>query len=699
MWLKINYKQEEFEYEIFKPNKIHVSISNKTTAPIDIDDKSIRISKIFPLDIKAPRLNLGNCYMYFFDYSNPYSVLGKIKQKGSSKLINSIFFGNGQCSIILISENKDRLLELKQIITEAPNSHEKWIVENGFIKDVAPKLPAIQSLKLPEILDYSSLKLVTRTIIDEFYASIKILEQKIAIHDTYNSNILDNIITVVNESIIILNFLRTLKGAIPEVLNIYNIAELTDPLNNQILRQQSIDRLTQINASISYVSTQSYSGSIPILERRSLIRRYSLLGVGSSIRTLNRVVDYIENAFNSIDFVEVITNMMLMAPQLKGIESLPVHNRNSWSNGNIDKVVKKYSKKDAKVNHVIKKFAYFSSRLGFRETEFSITASLNSIPAGLSLEWTLMTITHEMLHSFVRIMFTSIFYGSEHKSDDENYNSYYENYKKTVNDKNASDESLIDSIRNIIINYCLGTNIYGSLTIQKEYLVTYKTKGAAFRMPKFEDFHPIFLRENRNLNEIFVHVLDFHYFYRGRAEKYIPLIWLSWSSVPHINADIRQYILRSLIVIASNLDLDPYERWEIALRDFKEIISQNNSFNNIPLIKKLIDTLANESDVMKYYFGAFKNSMKIVDLVKDVFYSESIRAKLWDDDNITYVNDEDGVMTDFIYTAPNDFIDLSVKSPIPYLFDRMTKILNKDISTDDVERLTTMTYLAMNSNS
>ncbi|MBK9800226.1 MAG: hypothetical protein IPP56_11140, partial [Bacteroidetes bacterium] len=336
-----------------------------------------------------------------------------------------------------------------------------------------------------------------------------------------------------------------MTGEIPKFLHNQDIERLKDPLENQIIQQQNIDRLIQINSAISYVSTQAYSGSIPILERRSLIRRSSLLGIGSSVKALNRIVDYIENAFLSVNFLEIVTSHMSNAGKLEGVK-LAMHDRKTWSNHNIDNFKCQIEKEGT-----IKKLAYFSARHAYRESEYSITASVNSISFGTALEWTLMTLTHEMLHSHVRVIINSIFF-SEEKTEEENYKSYYNKYRKKVEMKNEGTYTLIDSIREIFFTYCIRSITLGSLTEKKEYKDFQEPgPGAKLFLPKFEDFYSTFQRENRNLNEIFVHVLDLHYFYGGRTSKYIPLIWSSWSAVPHINADIRQYILRSLLAIAS----------------------------------------------------------------------------------------------------------------------------------------------------
>ena len=694
MWLKINYKQEEFEYEIFKPNTIFVSIKASRIAPIEITDKSIRISKIFPLIQQEKIPEIDKCRIYFFDFYNPFKVLGILKQKASGDLLRSIYFSCGLCSVILITKSNKYHDELFSIIAEKPNSSETWDIKNSLIDDVDICLPEIKENVCEPIHSYYQLSIVERSIIDEFATSIKILFSKILLHDSEYITTLNGLVGIVNSFIIELNYLTTFEGEIPEMLNIYNIEKLKDPIENNIFKQQIIDRLIQINSTLSYFSTQSYSGAVPILERRSLIRRNSLLGIGISVRALNRIIKKIEKAFLSVNFLEIITNLMSQSivNPLPGLDNLPLYNRSKWYKSNIDNIVC-----EKENDNQVEKLAYFSSRLGYRETEFSITAAINSLPAGLSLEWSLLTITHEMLHSHVRLLLDSIFYGDEELSDEENYRLFFDKYSRKIKQEDTDEYNLLDSIRFIIINYCIGTKNAGSVSESVAYQSVVKPQGVPFSLPDFNDFHYTFQNEIRNINEVFVHILDFYYFYGGRSSKYIPLIWYSWSTVSHVSADMRQYILRSLLVIASKIDQETTERWILSLKRFGDIIEEAKAQKNIPIFDKIISIIKQETLMKEYYYNAFKNTLVLVDLAKDIFYSRRVASKLWDDSNITKSPLEVDTEFDFSYDIPFDFINMLIDSPVAYLFDRMIKVLRREIDFSDIERLTALSYLAMNS--
>jgi hypothetical protein len=57
--------------------------------------------------------------------------------------------------------------------------------------------------------------------------------------------------------------------------------------------------------------------------------------------------------------------------------------------------------------------------------------------------------------------------------------------------------------------------------------------------------------EYKNISEIIVHVLDMFYFYFDQFDKYNRSVWLSWRTVPTVLSDVRQYVLRMLLVYTS----------------------------------------------------------------------------------------------------------------------------------------------------
>jgi hypothetical protein len=689
MWLKIVYNEEDSDKDIKK-----IFIGDDLEAPIG-NDGSYRLSPIFPLVPPGVIPDLSKTTIHFFSFKNAYRVLGRVERKGSKKLTSSIFFSVGLPSIILISSDKALLDEFNEIANANPEALEKWMLQNGVIVEKAQKKLNGQTALTTQRLSYKRLPVTDRALVDEFYIAINFILPKLTAHMPSETDKIERLVSDVNILVDELIYLNAPSDSVPDSLSEYSRKDLENAKINVIIRNQNLDRIIQVNSALSYISTQAFSGAIPILERRSLIRRYSLLGIGSAILALNSVARFIENAFSSIPFNEIILKSMSLAKPLIGLDNLPEYDSGKWNQNSIDI----FSRLSKNVENPHYKLPYFSGRLGFRETEYSISAAIQSITSGASLEWSLMTLTHEMLHGHVRKIVTGIFYGEDHMSREQQRIQFHQRFVAMVR-RTQDDFTYVESIRHSILAYCCQTVTHGSITALKSY----DAKTAFdFKIPDNPQLlWELFERQNRNISEIFVHVLDLHYFYNGRLAVYIPLIWRSWIAVPHISGDINQYILRSLLAIASTLhDKDVAQRFNLSKSIFEEILEQHKeTVLKFPIIAEILETLADEQR-FENFFTAFKASLILVDLATQIFISKKIRQLLFNDPFVRWEKSPDeGILEErLIYELPQQgFNDEKITSPIAYLLDKMVKELQAvPANSDDLERETAIQFLALNS--
>lgn len=206
----------------------------------------------------------------------------------------------------------------------------------------------------------------------------------------------------------------------------------------------------------------------------------------------------------------------------------------------------------------------------------------------------------------------------------------------------------------------------------------------------------VFERENRNINEVLVHVLDLHYFYRSRLTVYIPLIWRSWAALPQVRDGIRQYVLRSLLVTASKTKGTPYERFHLArlrLIEWLTPLLGPDGESAASTVRKALDLLAQDTSSERLLFP-FAAALILVDLADRVLTSERVRAALAaGDEFIEFVPDESGAEERLEYTIPDGFVDAEIKSPSTYLAHRLSRNL-RDRHDDALEAETTRLFLA-----
>lgn len=686
MWLIVQSEESNLnKYRL-------INLSDQKSAPRFSNMDSVRINKIFGLGEENINIINDTTEIYLYNFKNAFRVLGRLNEKSSVLLKNCIYFNSGIASVILFVQNPKILKEFKNIIGKEVNKdYEKWTITNNRISEI--EFNETKNNNNPKLIltyvNYDHLPLNDRSIIDEFYVTMNMIIPKIVQLMPDETSKIKQLLREANILIEEIKYLYDFDGNVPDGIE-YSEAELRDPKINLQIRHQGLDRIIQINSALSYISTQAFSGAIPIFERRSLIRRSSLLGIGSAILALNNIARHIETAFSTISIESIILQQMMIAAELPGLENLPIYNSKEWAESSVDSF-------NTNLHHEVNyyKLPYFSGRLGYRETEYSISAAIQSITSGAGLEWSLMTITHEMLHGHVRKILSTIFYETAKINRDELRKLIYTRFVSQVN-KRKGKIKLLDSLRNLFLLYATLSNSHGSLTVIKTYPGDFKIK-----IFDEELTWSILEQEFRNISEIIVHTLDLHYFYAGRVSIYVPLIWCSWIEVPHINGDLRQYILRTLLSISSKEEGNAIQRFKISKTRFIEILDKHkDSHLNSPIIKEIIEILNNDDLMEHNYFSAFKISLIIVDMAIKIFHSGKIRSNLFHDSFVKWKydeTDEEGFEEKFEYTLPDGFVDEKIESPIAYLLSRMIEMLNSNSRNTELERETTLLILALNS--
>lgn len=706
MWLKI-IKDGNNKLEWQQDIKGYKVLIDSSDVIYSADSFLYRTSPIFPV-VADFRLPENNYSIYFYCFESAFTVLGRILSKGSTSLKRNVFFSLGIASILVITDDSMLIEEMMAITSSKLKSKEIWTIKDGAIDKIEPDIELESSLlnsqSLNRIVPYGNLPCVIKATVDEFVANMSLILPKISLHMAYELEVFIGLYDQINELVVELVFLYELSEKVPASLDEY---VLDDFINDASLKEkiihQNIGRLIQVNAALSNLSVQALSGAIPILERRSLLRRYSLLGIGSGVIALTNIARSIEEPFSKYPIEDIIKDRMLDAGALRGLEELPSYDCSSWRSDSVNKWKDKFKEKP-----FFPKLSYYSYRLGYRESEYSISAAVQSIIGGADLDWSLLTITHEMVHGHVRKIYAQIFQGQANLNPDIKWRNFDDRFKKKLR-RQLKDENMLDSLRAIIFTYCCFASTSGSISHEyqsdlKEKIIkqgSFKIKGLPldFYIPRDSNqLYNLLANEQRNIHEIFVHILDFHYFYGSKLEAFIPLVWHTWSSVPHVRGDLRQYILRSLLTIAVTVDSAPLERFYESLDIFRELLDKYFSGENeCPIILDVRRYLRGEN-ILDKLFKPFAASLILVDMVNNIFFCENIRSALMDDPNILFVPDENAREEKFQYVFSEDFIDDVVKKPAAYLLDRILKKLEDNDGCADLESETTMMLLACCSN-
>jgi len=661
-----------------------------------------RASPVFPATsgFRKPDLRRGVYYLCFFCFDPAFPVLGRLLLKAPQAIKSGLLYTTGLASILLVTKHRSLADTVENIAGVRVTAKEIWHVDRCRIKSVSCECstPDALSREAPRLLPHNSLPLVARTTVDEFVANMAILLPKVEVHIPSEMCTYAHLTGQVNELISEMVYATSPNGAPPDTLSEYTEEQFsTDALLRNSILDQNIDRLVQINSALSYVSTQALTGAVPILDRRSLIRRYSLLGVGTAVLALTRIAHSIESAFAQGAVEHILTAWGPDLPPLPGLDSLPGYEPRQWNDFSIDAL--KASVEPQRPNP---KLPYFSGRLGFRETEYTISAALQALAAGACAEWSILTVTHEMVHGHVRKLLSAVFQGDPSRTPDKKWREFYDRFKARCERNPPRKESLLDSLRAIIFAYCCSAKKHGSLTWDTEHETRRRGNGE-IRIP-IELYTPsslwaILQREYRNISEIIVHVLDLHYFYRSCISHYIHLIWSSWAKAPQVRGDLRQYLLRSLLVVAAKKQGTPHERFCLACTALADLLEplRGPAGEHIPVIEEAVNLLKDDKYTGKSLFFPFYASLILADLAHHVLTSAKIRGAVNAGDPhlrpaiVASTNEE---WLD--YDMPDGFVDDVVKSPTAYIAHRLTQPTSLQ-NGRDIEAETATLFLACSS--
>lgn len=655
-----------------------------------------RISPVFPVSerFSIPKLEGRTLYLSFFCFDPAFPALGRLVQHASDDVLSGLLFALGLASVIHVGERAETASEIERIVGQVPRAKETWEVTDSRISKVTPVLepPAAVEAAMFRVTPYQSLPLASRTAVDEFVSSMALILPKIALHMPEEIETFRDLVSSVDELVHEMVYVSAPTGPPPPTLSEYRLEDFeSDGSLAEMIRQQNTDRLIQINAALSYLSTQALSGAVPILERRSLIRRYSLLGVGTAILALTRISRSIERAFAKGAIETILTERANTAAALPGLEHLPDYDPRDWKQASVDRW-----KDHVPARRPYPKLAYYSGRLGFREGEYTISAALQALAAGAGPEWSLLTLTHEMLHGHVRNILSILLQGEPQRRPDAKWEEFYERYASHVQRHAPKDETVLDSLRAAILGYCCLTITHGSLTRESD--MSRRQDGvevaANFWLPKRDRLWNVLEMELRNISEILVHVLDLHYFYRSSLRAYVPLIWRSWSPLPQVKGDLRQYLLRTLLVVATGTSGTFYERFRSArghLLELLEPLLAQRGAGSLT-IALAVDILRNEKDAEKLFYP-FRASLILVDIAHYVLLSKEIRGSLnVGDRHVGFKTDETDFETSFHYDFPDGFVDDAIVQPTAFLADRLSKKLSYE-EADSLEFETVQLFL------
>lgn len=441
-------------------------------------------------------------------------------------------------------------------------------------------------------------------------------------------------------------------SAITSVLQIRSQLQTSSTLDNgalsdysaQLLLRMRIDdhlaHLTQLSSAFSYACSQLTAGQPPILENPGLIYPHTLLGATSAWRAINHAYRGVFSAFRSVNQHETLRKKLTgeehtLAPGETNVPPRVVH---------------------------------FSGRQGYSETEASITFPTYTLSQCITPGWTLSTLTHEALHSQVKLLLAAALMvrGPDGQTLPAQtcFVEFARRYIEATQGKTGAPAlAELELLPNGQDKLCLRL-IWHALAFAAMHSKANSRKARAHGekpeqipvvLPK--DPPRLLARINDSLrffDELFVHTLDVEYFFAGNGVHFARTLWSSWSMIPTVTANYEMYVLRTLATIGGLKHGDVWARLAAAKDDLERALADLDAMGQSnPLINIVRALLRQTNGPEKTWLDRmFPEALRFVQVVRADFLSDELRARFARDFIVKDSTISVGEFTDPIRTTP-----------------------------------------------
>lgn len=728
------FEGKENTYPNFSTSRIH--FAEQDPAGIDFENPVV-VSPLYSYlqdGVDSLPSHTGKTKISFIMAPSIYPTFHEIERKFT--FANEVWFSLGLANLIIIEPVTGSLADqIIEFLTAKQNisAYETWYFDDGHLVNRPPTHKIIGNrdlkfekidVKLSELLPLYLKFSVSEYIISirKFLtASFKFTPQYYKLHIATIKRTLD----MVNDlsflcgdykfeptATIIRQFNCTTKDEVIAALESGKCNILKDGLVNE-----RHGMIIQFNSSMSYIYSQAYSGTFPILDHYGIVRRHSLLGIGTAINALFELIIQLEEALYSSPFenLKQTTYETEKIPEIKWFESFiepSYFEIADWTDNPIKKEIINTGRAIDENDEFYYRLAFFSGRLGFREYEFSATAAIQVLVESQKLRWNVINYTHEIIHNHVRNI---LIYLIPPKSVRDNLKftdwitQKTDLLKKILHDKESGvDINYREYFILILIKFVINSNFYGSLTMPSsleahEELLNDPANKPELILETAENLKEDIQHLYKDITEIFVHIIDFVYIYNRKVETYLLSIWLSWSTIPAVTSDIKQYILRSLLIISTEYQEGILsDRFDESVKILNACMDKIEDQNLNAALSERIKGILNLPEELDDLRLRFYNCIIVSDLVNSFFIAD-LETKLDNDDDnrlLKDARDESGNLIS--YSIPtNSFEGKEIKSKVRFLLDQLEREIaniNIEASQEQTERTSAWLLLSLSSN-
>lgn len=574
-------------------NDSELNVSVRTTHPGLDSLRGVRASPIYstsnPPNHEKPLASGSGCILFCYTLDTFYS-LGLIRN--TIKEDKNIFVSHGLASVLVFLDDDTEYSKYVSLLGDLAVGWELWKINNGKIIQMPGKAPDIKAEPIPKV-PINLLDFENQFVFTEFWTSLNMARATASAYTPLYVDLLEAVRITGYELLFKILYLQkgidqtTLRkeleainsDAVSDGKMIEEVIELGETLKDRerfICLHQLKDEAVQLAEILKIFNSQAHGGTSPIAYSTYESGENSLLGIGGAVACLLAAYEHVRRVFSaaSLEFaVEFGFPKMHSPPLWSNPIEMGVWRRTLKEYNGIDDAEKpnRYSRRPLAF-HIV----YFSNRLGYRTTKHTISAAFQSLFLGYLPTHSLCTLTHEYMHAHVSSLLASLYPlaprggGAEipFSQLNELYVQMFSNRGYPKNPTALMQALIMWAVHHIFcIENCQKTS--NGQPIQKAF-----------------DEETIFLalrKWHHEVDEVIVHILDYHYFYRTDPDVYIKAIWLSWMALPFLPSRIREYLLRTICAVSSNQTGRPEERFTWCIRQIHTSLEELSHF---PLFQK-----------------------------------------------------------------------------------------------------------------
>jgi len=635
---------------------------------------------LWPQEVSLP--DAQSFYVAFFYYGQAFTQIGELVTSLAPELQPYIWFSHGLASIVVMCNDRKTIEAIRSIRSESLRAIEIWHIDDNIVEPIEIWTKPVQSSESVkfQFTKHPNLEFDTEVVVDSLQLSIN----RAAARASYLAPEL-------------LPFLYDLVSQISEILaGIYELSHPKKPglpdADDPVARLRRLNTLTdyliQLNSAFSYVSNQAFTGGPPILETECSYPPYTLLGIGTAFLSLIGFVGFVERVLQDFPVADTIRQRYSSLPGAEVSRGLDSFKREIWTHHSLDIDTHLTG---VTAEPMLPHLVYFSGRLGFKETHFAISAPVQSVHACDGVRWSLMTLSHELMHAHVRDLLSAILRSPNPEMISENAFEQYHAKLCEYHKGGGPEVSLIDTLRLGILNYCVFRYGCDRLADQLQRGEKSTSRKEDFKVPDADRLLDWLRSYYRSINEIMAHVLDYHYFFNAKPSVYLQALWLSWSTVPAVLENLEHYILRTVVTVSTKTNGTIDQRFEAALGITAEYIVKLSEAHPDNILLQCARSYVQDGSRVRRLRILFLPHSYLAELTATLLVSNHIHTAL-----ITLSHDAEPSGEGYKYSIDTaEFQGKPVEAPVAFVAARLLRALQEAKEELSLEYTSAWLFLAL----